>query len=236
MKINPSHNIYHEVIALQGRIENVTHRQLYLFKIDSSQRAEEIESLELKKKVAVQKYIEEKEKHGSWTVFNHVSQYIGGTSTLLLGGSVGGLAGAALTASGALALGHKIIGDTVGWKNSYLDTGTKYLSLGLGCMGGIGAYYTGTFTLANGLKSSIQEVMSMAGTLSGAAANIGESYTGWQMSDAQADRKEIDAAITAKQQMITEGCRKMADAVNTDLSIVESMRQIIQTSEIDQNG
>lgn len=246
-------NYMREVLSVQPAVENTLRRQLDLFRGDSAQGTKSLEELQEAKETALRNYAEEIATKNSWSVLSKVSQYIASSSTIFMGVTIGGWAGVALIASGGLGLGNRAVHDTVGWqavtgwftKNQEIqkslaqkiEMGSFYLSLGLGLAGGMWAYKTGALALRQGSSiyavaaSKIGKVIGTATTISGTAANFGESYASKKVENLRADLKVIEADITKKNQNMSDLCREVSDVLDTTETVTDAMGKLVTASD-----
>lgn len=241
-----------DLLYLHQKVEDTVAKELIVFKAQSKTDVAEIERLQKEKDEALQKYAADAASRNNWTVLGNIAQYLVAGTSIAVGITLGGW-GSMLVASGVAGLGYRVVRDTVGWQSvaawltksvetqkklvHQIEMGFLTVELGTGLAGGVGACWTGSFSViskasrldnARKLVGGLQGVGSMVKTTS----QLGRAFVDKRVNDVQAQIRMLEAHAERIRTDMRQEIAHARNMIDTAQAVGRNMVEAISASEI----
>lgn len=224
-------------------MEKLTNDASKLFEKDLLENQSGLDERFKEREALLQKEAEVTKSRATWGALSAVSQYISSTSSIVLGLSLGGAAGACLIGAGVIGMGTRAAHDArfletaVQWITQsqelqekitkQVELGAFVLQLGLTIGGGFWAWRAGAFAASHipggVIKEKLASILNGASMATSMTAQLGIRYYEKKAAHMHARLRDIDTEITLHYQTIYQDSgdmRKGASSVQEQVDLL----------------
>lgn len=240
----------HPVELMTRCIENnekLDARRTSIFELESDYNNQEIERL---KEESIQKIRDEEtavQSRDMWSIYSNGAQYLASGATVAAGAVVAGPAGAAMMASGGLGLAGRVSYDTgfTKWLASWfyeseetqnsiagnIDTGTSFLSAGIGMASGLWAMHVNALS-ASMLATQIKSALGITSSVVSTTTRVGTSFYDRRIAYLKGPIKELEVQQQDFKQRESQGIQDMSAMLESAQDLTDIARKAINALEI----
>lgn len=251
----PKHYMY-GLLRAHKDLEAIADKQTRVFETQVKHDLAEIDRLEAEKLEKLRKHSEAVKSEKTWGVLSTVAQYLMAGTAIVLGAAVlaaAPWAGGLMLASGALALGGRVMHDKGTFQAiaacftksaelqkkiaTGIEMGMLFLSLGFGLGGGAWAHSLGVLSAANN-AANIQKVavgIGLGASLGKGTGDLGIAFTNKRKSHLEADLQITETKRNELYQNMSQYAKDVQKFVDSTGDIGDEIKQAISVSTVHQD-